>query len=547
MIDEGWRSGPPVVPRGSNLLRVGVILLVLLLAASGAYGLLGARQPSPSSTGASNPPGTQLTIAGAAPTSWDPARIGDAGSASMLSQVFEGLTALDAHNAVQPALASDWSVADGGRQVAFDLRPGIVFSDGRPITADDVVASWLRVIDPAHPSPLAGLLGDVAGAREYLAGTGRASGVGIHAAGGQVIVTFRRPAAWFVSAAASPTLAVVPPDLPAAAAGKALPSDLVVSGAYLPSDQTATSIHLSGNPDYWAGAPAIGSIQVVTDLGGRSPVDAFQAGDVDFVPIGAADASWIRYDRDLGPQLRRFASLSVEYYGFDTSRPPFDSSEVRRAFAMAVDWRRLVRLEDPTAEPATSLVPVGIDGRSTGDFVPAYDVTAARAALAGAGYPNGSGFPPVTIVTSGGELEEAVAQQLKGALGIQVRVEIMDFNEYSTRLEEDPPQIWALNWIADFPHSQDFLGLLLETGSISNYGRWSDPQYDAALDAAAATEDPAAQSQEYAKAQQIITREVPVVPVRYGDEWALSRTGLLGATDTGIGFLRYAGLAWGNR
>ena len=547
MIDEGWQSGAPEAPRGSNLRRLGVILLIGLLAASGAYGLLDARQRTPSSTGASSPPGTQLTIAGAAPTSWDPARIGDAGSASMLAQVYEGLTALDANNAVQPALASHWSVDDGGRRVVFDLRPGIAFSDGRPITADDVVSSWLRVIDPAHPSPLSSLLGDVVGVREYLAGSGPASDVGIQASGSQVTVTFRRPASWFVSAAASPTLAVVPSDLPAAAAGKALPGNLVVSGAYLPSDQTATTVHLAGNPHYWAGARPIGSIQVVTDLGGRSPVDAFQAGDVDYVPIGPADAAWIRYDQDLGPQLRRFASLSVEYYGFDTSRPPFDSIDVRRAFAMAVDWRRLVRLEDPTEQPATSLVPVGIDGRSTGDFVPAYDVSAAKAALAAAGYPNGSDFPPVTIVTSGGELEDAVAQQLKDALGIQVQVETMAFDEYSTRLSDDPPQIWALNWIADFPHSQDFLGLLLETGSVSNYGRWSDPQYDAALDAAAATEDPAAQAQEYAKAQQILTQEVPVVPVRYGDEWALSRTGLLGAAETGVGFLRYASLAWGNR
>jgi oligopeptide transport system substrate-binding protein len=548
MIDSGWQSGPTASPRGSNLLRLGVILLAVVVVASGSVALLGRGLfPSAPAAGASNPPGTQLTIAGAAPASWDPAGIGDAASASMLSQVFEGLTALDARNEVQPALASSWDVQDGGKRVVFELRPGITFSDGRAIAAGDVVASWLRVIDPKHPSPLASLLSDVTGVNAYLAGTGRVEDVGFQAQGNQVVVTFRRAAAYFVSAAASPTLAVVPPDLPSAASGSDLPSNLVVSGAYLPSDQTPTSIHLSGNPRYWAGAPPIGSIQVLTDLQGRSPVDVFQAGEVDYVPIGSADASWIRYDRDLGPELRRFESLSVEYYGFDTTRPPFDSVDVRRAFAMAVDWRRLVRLDDPTAEPATSLVPVGIEGRSAGDFLPPHDVTAAKAALARAGYPGGKGFPALTIVTSGGELEEAVAQQLKDALGIDVHVEVMAFDEYSTRLAQDPPPMWALGWIADYPHPQDFLGLLLETGSVSNYGHWSDPQYDAALDAAAATEDATAEAQQYATAQQILLDQVPVIPLRYGEGWALSRTGLLGATVTGVGFVRYAGLAWGKR
>ncbi len=546
MIDSGWQFGPPARPRRSTLLRLGVILLVVVLAVSGGFVLLLDQQsPLRPSGGASSPPGTQLTIAGSAPSSWDPARIGDAGSASMLSQVFEGLTALDARNAVQPALASSWAVDDGGKRLVFNLRSGITYNDGRPITANDVVASWLRVIDPAHPSPLASLLADVAGVKAYLAGSGPVTDVGLQAHGNQVVVTFRRPAAYFVAAAASPTLAVVPPDF--AAPAPELPGNLVVSGAYLPSDQTATSIHLTANPRYWAGSPPIGSIQVITDFQGQSPVALFQGGTVDYTSIGAGDAAWIRYDSDLGPQLRRSASLSVEYYGFDTTRPPFDSADVRRAFAMGVDWRRLVTLDDPSAEPATSLVPAGIEGRSSGDYLPAHDVAGAKAALARAGYPNGKGFPALTIVTSGGAFEEGVAQQLKDSLAIDAHVEVMAFDEYSSRLEQDPPQMWALSWIADYPHPQDFLGLLLETGSVSNYGHWSDPAYDAALDTAAATEDPAAQAQQYATAQQILKDQVPLIPLRYGEDWALSRTGLLGASETGVGFVRYAGLAWGNR
>ena len=101
-------------------------------------------------SGASAPPPPtgpiDARIGGAAPLSWDPARAGDVGSASTLGQVFEGLTAFDANSNVQPALARSWSVENGGRRIVFELRDGLRFSDGSPLTGEDVVSSWLRLL-----------------------------------------------------------------------------------------------------------------------------------------------------------------------------------------------------------------------------------------------------------------------------------------------------------------------------------------------------------------------------------------------------------------
>ncbi len=495
---------------------------------------------------AARPEGVDLVMAGAAPVAWDPARMGDARSASILAQVWEGLTALDSEARVQPALAQDWEVSNDGHRLTFMLRPGITFSDGSPITAEDVVASWLRVIDPVHPSPLSGLLTDVTGAAGYLAGTLSADEVGIRAVGDTVVVDFDRPASWFPSAAASPTLAIVPSSVPDSAAGPVLPEGLVVSGAYLPSAQDDNGFLLTSNPHYWAGPPAIERIRQVTSLDGGS-VDAFQAGDVDFVNIGPDDASWIRYDRTLGPQLRRADDLAVDYFGFDTTRAPFDDPRVRQAFAWAIDWDALVRLVDPHSVPATSIVPPGIAGRGTADFSPRHDPDAARQALADAGYPGGAGFPAVTLVSGGSDYEAAVIADLQRELGITLTAEDMPFDEYSDRLDTDTPQMWSLGWSADYPHPNDFLGLLLESGSPSNPGRWSDPAFDAALDAAASTGDPAEQEAHYADAQRIVQDQVPVIPLQYGESWALSREGLLGASESGMGIVRYAGLEWADR
>src|SRR5688572_93297 len=303
---------------------------------------LAGRLPGPPA--AAQDTNVRLRVASGEPFTWDPALAGDQGTAEVLAQVFEGLTAFDAESRVQPALADRWVVDDDGRRIAFHLRPDLRYSDGTPIVAADVVASWMRLIDPASPSPLASLLSDVEGAADYLAGRATRDAVGLDAEGDEVIVRMRRPATYFLAVTASPSMAVVPPGMHGSLAAVDLPANIVVSGAYVPSQTAEGVIGLQGNGNYWAGMPRIEAIELVTDLGGRSPVSAFIAQELDYTSIASYDASWISYDRSLGPQLRRTDSFSVHYYGFDTAAPPFDDARVRLAFAQAVDWQPIVRL-----------------------------------------------------------------------------------------------------------------------------------------------------------------------------------------------------------
>lgn len=517
-----------------GIISVAAFALALIVALAGR---------PPAAPVAAQDTNVRLRVASGEPSTWDPALAGDSGTAGVLAQVFEGLTAFDAESRVQPALADRWVVDDEGRRIAFHLRPDMRYSDGTPIVAADVVASWLRLIDPASPSPLASLLADVEGTADYLAGRATRDAVGLHAEGDQVIVDLRRPATYFLAVTASQSLAVVPPRM-AGSLAVDLPANVVVSGAYVPSRGADGVIRLQGNGNYWAGMPRLETVELVTDLGGQSAVTAFLQGDVDYTSIASYDASWISYDRSLGPQLRRTDSFSVHYYGFDTTQPPFDDARVRLAFAQAVDWERIVRLATE-GEPAGSLIPPGVPGRDDVDYRPGYDPDTARALLAAADYPGGEGFPGIALVSFGYGYELTVATEIEQNLGITLPVEIMDFEDYNLRLNSaDRPQIWTLSWIADYPHAHDFLGLLLETGSVSNYGRWSNADYDAAIEAAAAAGEPAEQAAHYAVAQQILREQAPIVPVDYGESWALSRDGLLGALESGVGMVRLAGLDW---
>jgi oligopeptide transport system substrate-binding protein len=484
--------------------------------------------------------GTSARIGSSDVFTWDPARQSDSGTASVLAQVFEGLTSFDAQSRVQPALARTWAVDASGQKITFELRPNLTYSDGTPIAAQDVVDSWLRLIDPHNSTTLSSLLSDVVGATDYQAGKVDADAVGLHAQGDRIVVDLRRPATYFLAVTASPSLAVVPPSM---ANQISFNPPTVVSGAYVPTTPDDSTIHLAANSAYWAGTPEISSIDLVTDFGGTSGAQLFDQGQLDYAGIGAGDASWIAYDQNLGPELRKMNSFGVSYYGFNTNIAPFDNANVRRAFGEAVDWNRMVTLAGGV--PATSMIPPGVPGRDEVDHLPSYDVADAKSLLAAAGYPDGANFPAVTLDTYGVGYEETVAKQLHDNLGVTVNVEALDFQDYLEHVAAaTTPTFWSLSWIADYPHAHDFLGLLLETGSTSNTGKWSNPAYDALIAKAAGTADPDQQRVFYGEAQDILTRDVPVIPVTYDESWALSRTGLEGALVSGVGLIRYAGMAW---
>lgn len=514
--------------------RIAVLGLVALVVGAG---LLGG-----GTGGASAQAAGEVRILVGEPTTLDPARQGDAASAAISTQLFETLTAFDPGLTLRPALAASWDVADDGRQVVFHLRPDLAFSDGSPLTADDVAASWLRLLDPESPSPLAALLHDVRNARARLQGRVSEGEVGIRASGSDVVVDLERPGADFPAIVAAPIFGVVPPAVRGGAEQAGQPGG-VVSGGYSVVAVGPEEITLQSNERYWAGSPVISTIRLVMDIGGRSPIAAFEAGDLDYTSVSPFDASWIRYDDRLGPQLREEPSLSLVFLAFDTTRPPFDDPRVRQAVGAAVDWRRLTELGAFGGEqPARSMVPPGIPGAGDGDWLPVHDPDRARQLLSDAGHAGGAGLPEVHFAVGGWGYAEAIAEELASELGMRVRLEVVD--DHFRRLATDPPEMFVVGWQADYPGPNDFLGVLLGSDAGDNYGRWVSADFDAAVADALATRDAAEAQAAYERALAIVRDEVPAVPLVTGAGWALARDGLLGAGPNPLGMLRMAGLAW---
>jgi oligopeptide transport system substrate-binding protein len=489
-------------------------------------------------TSAAGPPLRYL--AGPAGT-LDPAFISSAGDVQLHLQLYAGLTRLDETGEPYPSLASGWDVSDDGLTYEFVIRDDLEFSDGSPLTAEDVRRSWLRLLDPATEATAPDVLSVVRGASERLAGELSDTDVGITAPDATtLVVELRHPASYFLDIVATPATFVVPRDADATASWQTV-EDFVGSGPYVVEGTEETDLVLRANDRYVAGPPPIDEVRWVGGVDGDGAT-AFADGEVDLVGVPGWDATWIAYDAELGPHLHAAEPLVTSYFGFDTTNPPFDDPDVRRAFLLALDRERLVPLaEGASSQAAGSLVPPAIwpDG-----FSPEleFDPDAARDLLDDAGYADRSELGTIVVNGSGLGVEPA-AESWREELGVEIVIESMSFGDFLDVLEVRPPQIFTVSWIADYASPHALYGLLLDSGAASNWGDWRDPAFVDLLEAAAAApvdELGAA----YDAVEAHVAKAAPVIPWAYGETWWLVADGLRGLGNLTVGLIDFGRVSW---
>jgi oligopeptide transport system substrate-binding protein len=489
-------------------------------------------------TSAAGPPLRYL--AGPAGT-LDPAFISSAGDVQLLLQLYAGLTRLDETGEPYPSLASGWDISDDGLTYEFEIRDDLEFSDGSPLTADDVRRSWLRLLDPATAATAPDVLSVVRGAAERLAGDLAEEEVGITAPDATtLVVELRYPASYFLDIVATPSTFVVPRDADATASWQTV-EDFVGSGPYVATGAEEGDLVLAANDRYVAGPPPIEEVRWVGGVDGDGAT-AFANGEVDLVGVPGWDATWIAYDAELGPRLHAAEPLITSYFGFDTTTPPFDDPDVRRAFLLALDRERLVPLaEGASSQAAGSLVPPAIWPEG---FSPEleFDPDAARDLLDAAGYRDRSDLGTIVVNGSGLGVEPAV-ETWREELGVDIAIESMNFGDFLEVLDTRPPDIFTVSWIADYASPHALYGLLLDTGAASNWGDWRDPAFVELLEAAAAApvdEVGAA----YDAVEAYVAEAAPVIPWAYGETWWLVADGLRGLGNLTVGLIDFGRVSW---
>ena len=485
--------------------------------------------------------GGSLSLYGTDPVTLDPALSADMTSHQYVLQIFGGLVRLDDDLAPVPDIARDWQVSNGGKTYTFRLRQGVRFHDGREVKAEDFIYSWERACWPETGSQTAATyLGDIVGVKEVLSGKGREIG-GIRAVDDYTLeVTIDAPRPYFLYKLAYPTAFVVDrADVEAEGEWWRHPNG---TGPFrLGKWSERELLVLERNPLYHGDVPRVDS--VVFHLWAGVPMNMYEAGEIDVTGVSLAHID--RVTDEAGPfytQLMIVPELSFSYIGFNTSGPPFDDVNVRRAFSQAVDKEKLATLVyRDMVETAYGILPPGLPGYNEELSGPGFDVEQARALIKASRYGDVSALPPITITTSGwgglisGDLE-AIIHEWRQNLGVEVKVRQLEPERFLYHMKEEKDEMYFMGWVADYPHPQDFLEVLFHSEAEYNYGQYRNAEVDALLQRAGAEPDSARSLELYQQAEQLLVEDAACLPLWFAENYVLVKPYVKGYILSPMGF-----------
>jgi len=456
---------------------------------------------------------------GSDPATLDPARISDIFGLSVSQQLFDGLVQFDQTLTITPALAQFWRASRDGLTWTFTLRKGVKFHHGREVTADDVVYSLTRLLDPKVKSGSADLFGSIKGAQEFRDGTAKqVSGLtALDRYTVQVVLT--EALAPFVSALAVGHAKIVPREL-VEQQGDAFGTHPIGTGPFrFVRWEPGKEIVLVGNPEYFDGAPRLS--RVVYRIFRGEEFDAmyeqFKRGNLEDTPIPTQEYRRVVTSGDYIYVKRPM--FSVRFYGFNTRTKPLDDRRVRQAIIHAIDREALVaEVYLDRYALARGILPPGMMAFNPGLGGYAYDPQKARELLAQAGYPGGRGLPPIQIWSSVKlarlvEEHEQIKKYL-AAVGLQAEFHYhTNWPAFSATLAQGKYPMFLYAWFADVPHPDNFLFKLFYSRSPRNFTGYSNRTVDDFLLQAKRERDLHRQMELYRQAERIVVDDAPIIPV----------------------------------
>ena len=521
------------------------LLLVIVLACGLVFSACPRETITPTPTTSGTPtviPGTgTLILYGTDPVTLDPAVSADATSHQFIAQIFSGLVRLDEELAIVPDIATGWDVSQDRLTYTFHLRDDVVFHDGRQVTAADFKYSWERACSPATGSGVAGTyLGDIVGARDVIEGRAAAiSGVKV-VNDATLEVTIDAPKVYFLSKLTYPTAFVV--DEANVSDGPDWWRQPNGTGPFKFKEwQDRSLLALERNDRYYGEMAGVEGVEY--HLWAGVPMNLYETGEIDVAGVSAVDID--RVTDPTGPflsELQTTPELSFSWIGFNVTRAPFDDVNVRKAFTMALDKDRIISLIfRDLVQRADGLLPPGIPGYNPSLNGLDYNIAAARELIRQSSYGDVANLPPITITTGGyggliSPVLEAVVTQWRENLGVEVTVRVLDPDYYVYNLKEEKDEMFDMGWIADYPHPEDFLGVLFRTGAENNFGEYSNPAVDALIDQAAVEADSAASLELYRQAEQMLVDDAAILPLYFAKNYVLVQPYVMGYEVNPLGF-----------
>lgn len=500
-------------------------------------------------------------IVGPEPKTIDPALNTAVDGAVMLNHLFEGLMTYGPDGKVTEGVAEKVDISEDGLTYTFHLRDGLKWSDGKALTAKDFVFSWKRLLDPRTAADYNYMIEMVKGASEIMAVDPK-NEAAINAALDKLAVsapddkTFKvelvSKTPYFNEICAFPATYPVREDVVSDPKWTQNAKTYIGNGPYKMTEwkhQAVIKVEKNKNyRDQKVIGPATINFNLVEDA--NANLAAFKNGEslfVDEVPNQELKSME-------GNGLEIAPLLGTYFLCLNQNNPALKDKKVREALSLAIDRNHIVeKVSQGGEKPADSFVPVGVASEKEGvefhktakkwysvkkgDYKA--NVKKAKKLLADAGYPNGKGFPAIEIMynTNGNHqpIAEAVQNMWKTELGITTNLSGQEWNVFIQTRNDGDYQIARHGWIADYNDPISFLDMWV-TGGGNNDAKWSNKEYDKLIKEVKTTGDTAKRFESMYKAQEILGKELPIIPIYFYSDPYLISSDLKDVVVTPLGF-----------
>lgn len=488
------------------------------------------------------------------PETVDPALNRAVDGGNMILHAFEGLLTLDENGQLKEGQAESWETSEDGLTWTFHLRDGLKWSDGTDLTAKDFVYSWQRVCDPNVAAPYAEtVLGMVKGYDEAVAGD--ITKLDVQAPDEKtVVVNLANPCPYFGELAAFATLnPVQQATVEANGDAWATSADTYISnGPFMMTEWVPGShITFSKNPNYWnAEAIKLDKLEFELIEDSNAAYSAYTSGEVDMIKdVPTEEIPSLQGNDDFHVE----PIIGTYYVSLNLQKEYFQDARVRKALSLAIDRNYVANtLMQGTYSPASAIVGPGwldTDGSSFAENAnggtPYIDndnfdanLEEAKKLLEEAGYPNGEGFPQIEYTTNDAGYHKVVAEYLQqawAAIGIDLKVNIVEWASFTPMRRNGEFDVARNGWAGDYTDPSNILELFCTTNG-NNDGKYTNADFDAAIEDSRVTTDAATRSADLHKAEDTLMNDAGCIPIAYYNDFWLQSSKITGAWHSSNGF-----------
>ena len=488
---------------------------------------------------------------GSEPATIDPAKNSAADAATLINHAFEGLMKLDKDGKIVEGQAAKYEVNDDQTVYTFTLRDDAKWSDDKAVTAEDFVYAWQRLVNPDTGADYNYMIDMVLNANDIMEGKKKPEELGIKAIDEKTVeVTLEKQTPYFLEVCAFPATFPVRKDI-VEANGETWSTDpetYVGNGPYkLQSWEHQSKMTYVQNEKYY-GVEDLGpdTINFVLMEDQNTILSAFKNGEIlmgDDLPSEEIDAM-----KDNGLVVE--SQLGTYYLSINTQKDVLNNEKVREALSLAIDRNYLVeKIAKGGQIPADTFVPTGLtdaDGKTEfhENATKWYDVNdyegnvkKAKELLKEAGYENGKGLPSIELLCNPGHepIMEAVQNMWKENLGVNSTISSQDWNVFIQTRKDGDFQVARDGWLADYNDPISFIDMWV-TGGGNNNAHWSNAEYDKLVKEIKSTTDSAKRYELMHKAEDMLAKESPVVPLYYYTDLYLISDKLEGMYTSPLGY-----------